>query len=379
MKNTIKALLKQFFGAKYESGGKSLAAAVILFMAVYGTGFRLAVAPFIFYLTSVFFTAGIMWQVLAGRRHMETLQGMFMLPFDNRSFVFSYVLVIGAHTLMTKTLLIWGLFIAAASWSPWEIAVAIACGCMACVVTAAGYGMHRKGHDVLPILWNAGILAIILLVRQRVAVLIAAVISVIAAVLYLAFADAYDFYSAGTAKKAIRHTGRTGDVFTYLTRCLMANKTYLINTAGLCGIACFLPLLFGEFGGFNMFPFGLAILSINTPICTLLSCDPDLEQAIRMLPGQAGRFWRKFCLFIFTVNSIVSGIYLLSWQIVSGGMDFVHVGTLLIFAMQSAILSVILEWKYPIRGWKTESDLWHHPRKYLVPLIMLLTAAFAAT
>lgn len=128
-----------------------------------------------------------------------------------------------------------------------------------------------------------------------------------------------------------------------------------------------------------MFPFGLAILSINTPICTLLSCDPDLEQAIRMLPGQAGRFWRKFCLFIFTVNSIVSGIYLLSWQIVGGGMDFVHVGTLLIFAMQSAILSVILEWKYPIRGWKTESDLWHHPRKYLVPLIMLLTAAFAAT
>ena len=73
----------------------------------------------------------------------------------------------------------------------------------------------------------------------------------------------------------------------------MANKSYLINTVGLCAIACFLPLLFGEFQGLNMFPIGLAILCLNTPICTLLSCDPDLEQAIRMLPGQAGRFLPK--------------------------------------------------------------------------------------
>ena len=151
MKNTIKALSKQFFGAKYESARKSLLAAVILFVAVYAAEFRVMVAPFILYLTSTFFTAGVMWQVLTGQRHMETLQGMFMLPFDNRSFVFSYVLVLGAHTLITKTLLIWVLFFAVASWSVWEITLAVLCGCMACVVTAAGYLMCRKGHAVLAI------------------------------------------------------------------------------------------------------------------------------------------------------------------------------------------------------------------------------------
>ena len=144
----------------------------------------------------------------------------------------------------------------------------------------------------------------------------------IAAVLYLAFADAYDFYSAGVAKKAVRHTGRTGNVFTYLLRYLMANKTYLINTAGLAAVAGFLPLLFGEVQGMNMFPIGLAILCLNTPICTLLSCDPDLEQAIRVLPGQAGRFCRKYCLFIFAINSIVACIYLCSWQLINGGTGF---------------------------------------------------------
>ena len=44
------------------------------------------------------------------------------------------------------------------------------------------------------------------------------------------------------------------------------------------------------------------------------------------------------------------------------------------FALQSAVLSVLLEWFFPVRGWKIESDLWHHPRKYLVPSGMLLLA-----
>ena len=104
-----------------------------------------------------------------------------------------------------------------------------------------------------------------------------------------------------------------------------------------------------------MFPIGLAILSMNTPICTLLSCDPDLDQAIRVLPGQAGRFCQRYCLFIFGVNGLVACIYL------------------------SAILSVILEWERPIRNWKTESDLWHNPRKYIGPLIMLILASFIST
>lgn len=379
MMNTTKALSKQFFGAKYQSAGKSLLAAVILFIAIDAAEFQMEIAPFILYLTSTFFTGGVMWQMLTGKRHIEAMQGMFMLPFDNRSFIFSYVMVLGAHTLITKTLPIWALFFAAASWYPWEIAIAVFCGCMACAVTAAGYRMCRKGLIVLPILWVAGILAVILLMRKDAAILIAATVSILAAVLYLAFADTYDFYSAAASKRVIQHTGHSGSVFVYLTRYLLANKSYLINTVGLCAIACFLPLLFGEFQGLNMFPIGLAILCLNTPICTLLSCDPDMEQAIRVLPGQAGRFCRRYCLFIFIVNGAIAGIYLSSWQMIHGGIGPSHVGMVLLFAIQSAILSVILEWKHPIRGWKTESDLWHHPRKYIVPLAMLLIAALVGT
>lgn len=371
----VKALSKQLFGAKYESVRKSLLAAMILFFAVYAAELRVEIAPFILYLTSTFFTAGIMWQMVSGTRHKEAIQGLFMLPFENRSFVYSYVAVLGAHTLITKTLPIWALFFAASKWNGFEITIALLCGCMACAVTSVAYLMCKRKKVLLPLFWAAGILVAIVLVRQSKAVLAVTLVSFAAAALYLYFADAYDFYSAVAAKKSVRHTGRTGSVFTYLLRYLMANKNYLVNTVGLFAIACFLPLMFGEFQGLNLFPLGLAILSLNTPICTLLSCDPDLEQAIRVLPGQSGRFCRRYCLFIFTVNGIVASVYLCSWQFINGGIGLADVGIVALFALQSAILSVILEWKCPLRNWKTESDLWHHPRKYLVPLVMMLIAA----
>ncbi len=85
-------------------------------------------------------------------------------------------------------------------------------------------------------------------------------------------------------------------------------------------------------------PLGFAVLCLNTPICILLSCDPGLEQAVRTLPGQA------------------------------------KIITALIIALQSTILSVLLEWFCPVRNWRIEDDLWQHPRKYIVPLIMFLIA-----
>jgi hypothetical protein len=270
------------------------------------------------------------------------------------------------------------LFFAATKWSGCEIIVAFLCGCMACAVASEVYLMCGRKNVVLPVLWAAGILFVIVFVRQTKAVLIMALVSLIAAVLYLYFANAYEFYRFAATKKTVRHTEHTGSVFAYLTRYLMANKNYLVNTVGLCVIACFLPLLFGEFQGLNIFSLGLAILCLNTPICTLLSCDLDLEQALRILPGQAGRFCRRYCLFIFAFNGIVACVYLCSWKFINGGIGFADLGMVALFALQSAILSVILEWKYPLRNWKTESDLWYHPRKYLVPLVMMLLAVFVA-
>ena len=103
----------------------------------------------------------------------------------------------------------------------------------------------------------------------------------------------------------------------------------------------------------------------------------ELEQAVRFLPGQRRCFCIPYCLFIFSCNMAADVLFLLSWQIQNGGVTALTIAGAVFFALQSAVLSVLLEWFYPIRGWKIESDLWHHPRKYVVPVVMLLLAGGA--
>lgn len=86
-----------------------------------------------------------------------------------------------------------------------------------------------------------------------------------------------------------------------------------------------------------------------------------------------------FCFSIDAVigpfcNMAADVVFLCSWQIQKGSVTVHMIAGAASFALQSAVLSVLLEWFYPIRGWKIESDLWHHPRKYVVPVVMLLLA-----
>ena len=143
-------------------------------------------------------------------------------------------------------------------------------------------------------------------------------------------------------------------------------------------MACVLPVLLGQMEARFVLPIGFAVLSLNTPICILLSCDPALERAVRFLPGQDRAFCLPYCLFIFGCNLAADIIFLCSWQIQIGGIDPLHTLTAAAFALLSASGSVLLEWYCPIREWKIESDLWHHPRKYIVPAVMLLLAGLVS-
>lgn len=337
----LKALFKQFFGAKYERVGKSLAACLILFLAIHAAEIRLEIAPFILFLTATAVSAGVMWQTLHDAGNAQRMTGLFMLPFQDGQMTVSLVLAFTCYTLVTKTFLVLSLFFALQEWNALQITVALLCACGGCAAAALCYMMIKEtAHP------EKG---------KR-------------------MADAYVFYRPTSAKQLIRHSGESGSVFLYLMRYLMTNRSYLWNTVGLCAVAGILPMLLGQFAGVNVMPLGFAILCLNTPLCILLSVDSDLEQAVRTLPGQAARFCICYTLFLFVVNLAVSSVYLVSWQMQHGSVGGREVLTALLFALQSAILSVLLEWFYPIRNWKVETDLWHHPRKYIVPLMMFLIA-----
>ena len=278
------------------------------------------------------FSAGVMWQALSSEDSRENLQNAFMLPFAGHSLILSYVTALGTYTLLTKTAGLLAVVWALGRWSWAEILGSVLCALAAIVIVFCLYPL-RLGRT-----------------------------------------DAYAFYVRPEARRRTVKVHHRYSVWRYLFRYLMSHKNYLVNTAVMWGVACVLPVLFGQMEARFALPVGFAILSLNTPICILLSCDPALEQAVRFLPGQREAFCVPYCLFLFGCNLAADIVFLCSWQIQLGGICQLHALTAAAFALLSAAGSVLLEWYCPIRGWKIESDLWHHPRKYVVPAVMLLMA-----
>ena len=376
MKMTGKAFAKKLFGAKYERLPRTLFMDVIVFWGLYIAGFQVQIASFVRVLMISAFTAGVMWQALSSRDNAVELTAILMLPFRRREFVFSYVGMLGAYSVLTKTGLLFAVLLAVSAWKPVELVGMILCMIHAFLMAAAVYSVRKYWY--VGGLWAAVIVVAILLLGSRTWFYLLMLVNGLFAVLILWRAEGYVFYQKESKKSHAVRQGKRASLWRYFFRYLSCHKNYLLNTAVMWCVALVLPCFLKEMAGLSVIPVGFAILSLNTPICILLSCDPDLEQAVRFLPGQKQRFCIPYCLFIFLCNMAADVIFLLSWQIQNGGITVLMIAGAVFFALQSAVLSVLLEWFYPIRGWKIESDLWHHPRKYVVPVIMLLLAGAAS-
>ena len=336
MKMSFEVTARKLFGVNYERLARTLFLDLVVFWGLHIAGFQVQIASSILYLMAGAFSAGVMWQALSSDGNRTNLENMLMLPFEGRTLVFSYVAALGTYTLLTKTAGLLAVVWAVSRWSRVEILGSVLCALAAIVIVSYLYPM-RLGRT-----------------------------------------DAYAFYAQPASHRRAVKVHHRYSVWRYLFRYLMSHKNYLVNTAAMWGVACVLPVLLGQMEARFVLPIGFAILSLNTPICILLSCDPALEQAVRFLPGQKKAFCVPYCLFIFGCNLATDIIFLCSWQLQIGGVILLHALTAAAFALLSATGSVLLERYCPIRGWKIESDLWHHPRKYIVPAVMLLLAGLVS-
>lgn len=410
MNNLYKAFAKKLFGAKYERLKKTLPIYLILFWGLRTADFRIPVAPLFLYLMTGTFTAGVMWQALSSEDHAANMQNIFMLPFENRRLIFSYVSALGAYTLLTKTA---GLLAAVSAVTPWDttkLLGSLLCGANAILMTAciyswkmqetyararnehpactAGPGQNTdilRGHTslwgkaIIRLLWVGIVIAGLFLLWDKRAFLPVSAGNILLAILFLSNTDAYSFYVPDHNPRRTVRNRNSCSIWRYLLRYLSAHKNYLVNTVAMWSVACILPAFLGQIKDLSVMPIGFAILTLNTPVCILLSCDRALEQAVRFLPGQKKAFCIPYCLFLFLCNILADVIFLGSWQLQNGGVTGAAILTAVFFALQSAVGSVLLEWFRPVQGWKIESDLWHHPRKYVVPATMLLLAGALGT
>lgn len=375
MKKIFEMNARKLSGTNYEKPKRTLFISLIVFWGLYIAGLDIQIAPSVFYLMISTYTAGVMWQALSSEDNAANLQNLFMLPFHDREFVFSYVAALGFYTLFTKTSLLLAVLFAVSDHSPAQIPGSIFCTVNAVLMAAVVYSLRK--YRAAGILWTAGILASVLFWGNRpwYAVLFPA--NIVPAVLLLRKTDGYAFcLPARERRRKEKESGRFS-IPRYFFRYMRYHKNYMVNTLAMWCAACVLPLFFRQMKDLSFVPMGFALLSLNTPVCILLSADPALEQAVRFLPGQKRAFCVPYCFFIFVCNMSTNVIFLCSLFFHGRGITVQMAAAAVFFALQSAVCSVLLEWFCPVRNWKIESDLWHHPRKYLVPTAMLLLAGAA--
>ncbi len=377
----FKALSKQFFGAKYEKIVRSLLISGIFFYAIYGTGFQLEIGTGIMYFTAVAFSAGIMFQMLTSKHNEDMFAGLFALPFDNSDCKFGLVSIFTLYSVLTKSLPIIMVFLALKHPSPGEIVFTLLFAIISCIQAAALFCLffNQRVNRLISVpvilIWITAMYCGILFFKHDNTVLTAMLIGLVISIIILWASDPYIFYrtsKTGSAGKKLF----TGGEFCYFIRIMSTNVSYILNTAVLCGFTIVMIFIQKSFDNaeLNFLPIGMAVLLLNTPICTMLSYDRDTQEVMRALPRQEVMFMIKYNAFIFIFNLLVETVYLSAWGIIIGGIKGINILWIVMFALQGAILSAYLEWRHPIKNWKAEPDLWHNPRKYIVPGIMILVA-----
>ena len=357
---------RKLFGNGFEKILKYIVICAAVFFGLRMAEINVTIAPFIKYLMSGTFTAGIMWHALSSDNSAE-LSGIAALPFRKHDFTFSYICAYGLYTVITKSALLMAVIFAVSVPDITEIIGSVICVLGGVFVTAGVYVM--KKHRIIGFVWAAVSVAAVF--SEYAVILLSA--DLVVAMIVLLNADTYNFINNFTAS-AVLKSSHKHSVWIYLFRYMTARKNYLINTAAMWVVAIAFPFLLRESGADAFLPIGFAILSINTPLCVLISADSSLREAVHFLPSAKRMFCLPYFSFIAVNNVIAYTFYLASFGLQAGGFELKNIILALIFALLSAFGSVIMEMKFPLTEWKTESDLWHHPRKYIVPAILMLLA-----
>lgn len=324
---------RRLLGVCRERMVRGILLCALLYGSLWTAGIRVAAAPPVKYLMVLTVTGGTMWKALLSGDMKADLRHLSALPVGEGKLAAACTLALGTYVFFLRTGPLLAVLSAVCPWKKGEPSVCALCVLCGVLVPAEFLFLLRKHKSACVLCPEA----------------------------------------SRTKKRRLTGKG-SPSIQRYLLRYLLAHRNYLVNTAALMAVALVLPYFLGMLEAKIALPMGFALLSLNTPLQILLSCDPSLERMVRMLPGQEKAFFLPYGVLLFGSSLILNHIYLISWTLQKGGVTGAAILLALWYALQSAVGAVFLECRFPIRGFRVESDLWHHPRKYVIPGVLLLEA-----
>jgi hypothetical protein len=375
-----KLLSRKLLGERYSGIIRGIMIAGVIGGGLSGLDVKLAMAQSVLIITMLCSAGIIVYQSITSRDNAKYLKGFFTMPYDDRRSLFEYAAVIGLYTLFTKTAIVIGLLMAFAKLTALDGVLIAISFLYALFGVMCAFAYRKRAPYVSVLIAAAGVAMAFLLPKGWIAVAGLAVSDIVLFILFM-FSSMDDFRVVETSKsRRVRST--TGYSKTpkflvpkYLMRYLLINKSAFVSSLFLMAFGVFFAWN-GEKTGIPMtIGMSMGLIVINTQIGTIVSSSRTLKGKLESMPNKVEAFYVPYALFLFVFYIICYALFLTALFAIRGGILIRPIILAPIFSLEAAIANVILEDKFTLTKWKAEPDLWHHPRKYIVPGVLVLEAA----
>ncbi len=372
----FKLLSRKLLGEKCRSMIKSVIIAAIIGGSLSTMEVHLTIAQSILIMFAVFYSGPIVLQALSSKDNARCLKGLFVMPCNERRTLWEYAAVIGIYTLFTKTILLFALIYALAKLTVIDIVIMVLASFYSIIGAMIVYGLRKKLPLVSALVIAGGVLLAFFLPNGILAIAGFAAADVVLLIIFSFLKLEYFRVTESNSVKvnSRRSSGSSLLLPRYIIRYILSNKSYIISPLFIIAFAVYFTFTARQSG----FPAGvgisLGLIATNSPLSVIVSSNRNLKSKLDVLPSKTKNFFVPYAFVIFCIYLLFYAIFLAAYFLIIKSVDYKALIISPIFAAESAILIAILESRFPITTWKTEPDLLHHPRKYIVPIIIMLEA-----
>ena len=160
----------------------------------------------------------------------------------------------------------------------------------------------------------------------------------------------------------------------YILRYLMSNKSNLFNIVLMLGFASVLVFTMKDAGVSGTMYIGLAMITVNTPLQIIVSASRDLRKKLKSMPNEVKGFYIPYAATLFVIYLVSYALFLVIMFVLKMEIPPLAIPAAIVFALEASAGTSFMEYKYPLTKWSVETDLWHHPRKYIIPAVLILEA-----
>lgn len=156
----------------------------------------------------------------------------------------------------------------------------------------------------------------------------------------------------------------------YFTNSLVMDGAFFTNL--IFGMVFIAYLIMQNTNVHVIVPLIFTIISINSPIATLISSDRGMLKQIKSLPNSRYIYMMYFRLLLVYFSSMNGFIFLILIYLNIITANLFTVFFIAVLILFESIFSTILEIRFPIKKWYLKKDIWKNPRKYILAAIVYL-------